>query len=177
MPIVVRKKAGFNRETPPEGLHQAVCCDVWEPWTEKNKFRDDAIVEKTRIVWQIDQLGENGRPLEISKKYTMSLHEKSNLRKDLESWRGKKLTEKEVEGFDLEQLIGANCQVQVVHEIKDDGGVWANVQAIVPIGKNTQKIVVGKDFVRKVDRDRAAGGETGLTPPEDEDVDDTGVPF
>lgn len=177
MPIIVRKKVGQNREQAPEGLHQAVCCDVHEPFMEKNKFRDGAAQEKTRIVWQIDQLGENGKPIEIAKKYTMSLHEKSNLRKDLESWRGKKFTEQEIMGFDLEQLLGANCQLQVTHDIKDDGSTWANVQAIVPIGKNTQKIVVSKDFVRKIDRDRAAGGEGGLLPPDDEDIDDTGVPF
>jgi len=43
--------------------------------------------------------------LMISKRYTMSLGEQSTLRKDLESWRGKKFTPEELQGFDLNACI------------------------------------------------------------------------
>ena len=46
------------------------------------------------------------------------MSEKANLRKDLEGWRGKSFTESELEGFDLEKLIGSNCMLNIVYNKK-----------------------------------------------------------
>ena len=51
----------------------------------------------------------------ISKFYTLSLHEKSNLGQDLVSWRGRPFTETERQGFDITKLIGVTCQLNVMH--------------------------------------------------------------
>jgi hypothetical protein len=137
----------------PEGLHLAVCCDVWESWTEDRPERwGGGIVEKTRLVFQLEE--ENpatGRRFEASQIYTFSLHEKARLRQHLESWRGRAFTKTELEGFDLETVIGVNCQIQVVHKIKDDA-VYANITAIVPLGKGQVKLRVSENFVRRKDR-------------------------
>ena len=74
----------------------------------------------------------------------------------LEAWRGKKFTEKEREGFDVEKLIGVCGQVQVIHNIKDDGEVWANVQTCVPYPKNTP-MLRAEEYTREIDRDQADG--------------------
>ena len=58
----------------------------------------------------------DGKPFLISRRYSLSLHEKSSLRRDLESWRGRAFTQEELRGFDLEVLIGVGCLVSVVHE-------------------------------------------------------------
>jgi hypothetical protein len=158
----------------PEGLHQGVCCDIWEPWTETSPFHG-GLVDKTRIVWQIaEQDEEHGQPFEVSQIYTLSLHEKAKLCGHLESWRGRKFTEAEKREFDLEVLLGVNCQLQVVHVIKDDGRVFANVQAIVPLGKGQTKLRVAGDFVRRKDRKDSASVSDG-TGPVDQNDDD--VPF
>lgn len=66
----------------------------------------------------------------------MTLNEKSALRKDLEIWRGKKFTPDELSsGFDVEQMIGRGCQVQITHRPSDGGKIFANVTAIIPLGK------------------------------------------
>jgi hypothetical protein len=194
MPIVV-KKPKKTYHPAPEGLHQAVCVDILAPWTEEDGFNAGRMVEKTRIFWVLDQTRtwknddgtEKQIPYEVSNTYTMSLHEKSNLCRHLEAWRGKKFTEKEKEGFDLESLIGANCQIQVVHNIKDSGEIFANVGAIVPIGKNMTKLVVPFKYERRKDRaakvtDKPAGdapaaddGDPGPTEPMGEP--DDGLPF
>jgi hypothetical protein len=149
MPIIVKdNKKDF---TPaPEGLQQAVCCDVIEmgeqptPWGPK---------EKIEIRWQSSRYNsETQSRYIISARYTASLHEKSNLRQHLESWRGKPFGEDEIEeGFDLEKLIGANCQIQVIHQESQKGRTYAKVQTIVAIMKGP-KIEV-EDYVRQKDYD------------------------
>jgi len=169
---------------PPEGLFQAVCADAWEIWTEKRpEVWGGGLIDKTRIVWQLIKNDKEGKPLQVSKMYTASLHPKSNLRKDLEGWRGRKFTDEEAKEFELSNLIGANCQLQIIHNIGNDGITYANVQAIVPLGKGMTKMRVSSDFVRKKDRKRTDerdeqhddgfGGGAGA-PPNDDDDD---VPF
>jgi hypothetical protein len=133
----------------PEGLHQAVCVDVVDlglvegPWGAK---------PKVRIVWQLDQTNpETGKRFVVSQQYTLSLNEKATLRHHLEAWRGRKFSAQELQGFDLEKLLGVNGQVQVVHALSDDGRIWANVQAIVPLGKGMTKMRA-EDYTRLKDR-------------------------
>jgi hypothetical protein len=153
MPIYARRKES-NFAPAPEGLHVAVCADVWEPWTEER--REDwggGLVDKTRIVWLLEEVNpKTNKPYEVSQIYTLSLHEKAKLCGHLESWRGRKFSESEKQGFDIEKLIGVPCQVQVVHNVKDGGSTFANVQAIVPLGKNQAKLRVPQDYVRRKDR-------------------------
>lgn len=61
------------------------------------------------------------KPQAISWWGTLNLGKKSNLRPLLESWRGKAFTPKELDGFDIEKLIGVPAQVQVLHKPKKDG--------------------------------------------------------
>lgn len=158
MPIIARRPES-NFTPAPEGLHQAVCVDVWEPWESENPFKSGDMVDQTRIVWALEAVNpETGRAFQVSQIYRLSLHEKAKLRQHLEAWRGRKFTEKELEGFDLEQLIGKNCQIQVIHNVKEGGSVFANVQAIVPLGKGMVKLGVPEGYARK--RDRAAQGQS-----------------
>lgn len=170
MAIVAREPE--SKFTPaPEGLHQAVCVDVVELGVVKGPYGDK---EKVEIVWQIDLTNEDtNRRFEVRKWYTISLHEKANLRKDLECWRGRKFTKDELAGFDLEKLIGANCQLQVIHNITDEGKVYANVQAIVPHNSKVPKIAPDM-YIRKKDRPTERGN--GNTP-DDPFVDDDAPPF
>jgi hypothetical protein len=90
---------------------------------------------KVRIVWQIDEaMPDDGKRFIVQKRYTLSLHEKSNLRKELEAWRGRSFTDEELAGFDLEKLIGVNCFLNVVHTTKD-GKTYANIASIMPLKK------------------------------------------
>lgn len=161
MPIVAKKpESSF---TPcPEGLHQAVCVDVVDLGLQKGQYGEK---HKVEIRWQVDAEDERGRRHELRKWYTLSLHEKANLRKDLECWRGRKFTEAELAGFDLENLLGANCQLQVIHNISDEGRTYDNVQAIVPHNSKVPKISP-QEYVRQ--KDRASSGNAGEFRSDDE---------
>ena len=155
----------------PEGLHHAVCVDVVDLGVVATSFGDK---HKVRIIWQIEEENpDTGRRYDASKQYNLSLHEKSTLRKDLEGWRGVKFTEAQLagedqRGFDIEKLVGVNCQIQIVHDISDDARIWANVQAVVPAPKNVPKMAA-LDYTRVKDRpkDRGNGHSTPKTEPDD----------
>ena len=133
----------------PEGLHLAVCCDVVDLGVQRTPWGES---HKVDIRWQLEAVDpERGRPFEVLKRYRLSLHAKAALRKDLETWRGRKFTEEELKGFDLERLIGANCQVQVMHTTTGEGDAFAAVQTIIPPPSGTPKLTV-RDYVRKKDR-------------------------
>src|SRR6185312_17440172 len=83
-----------------------------------------------RVVWQVAENREDGKPFHVSKRYTLSLHEKSSLRKDLESWRGRPFTDGELEGWDVEGVLGAAAMLSVV-QTAQQGNVYANVSAIM----------------------------------------------
>jgi hypothetical protein len=133
----------------PEGLHQAVCVDVEELGEEDTQWGPK---EKGRIVWQIAEVNpETGKRFIVSKKYTISLHEQSWLCRDLQNWRGKKYTQADKKNFDPEKLLGVNAQLQIIHNVLDDGRIFANVNAIVPPQRGVALLVVD-GYIRKKDR-------------------------
>jgi len=173
----VREPEGKDFPQAPEGLHQAVCVDAWDVWTEQRPEEfGGGLVDKTRLVWEIDKTDkENRRPYQVSHLYTASLHEKAKLRQHLESWRGRRFTDEERQGFDLENVIGANCQLQIVHRLSRNGKTYSNVQAIVPIGKGMTKMRPSSDFIRR--KDRKDRNEPEVEAPSSDDHDDDTVPF
>lgn len=151
---IIAKRPESTFTPAPEGLHHAVCVDVIDLGVLQTNWGDK---HKVRIVFQIeDENPENGRRFEVRKQYNLSLHEKATLRKDLEGWRGRKFSDDELKGFDLEKLIGANSQVQVTQDISEDGSIYANIQAVVPAPKNVAKLAA-QDYIRAKDRPKTQG--------------------
>ncbi len=75
-----------------------------------------------RLEYEKDGVKHEG-PMSIGSFYTASLSEKANLRRDLEGWRGRAFTPEELEGFDVFHVLGAPCQVNVIHNEKDKARV------------------------------------------------------
>jgi len=160
MPIIA-KKTGGNFVPCPSGTWSAVCCDVVDLGVLKVTFGGkDKQQHKIYISWQIEENMPDGKPFLVSKRYTLSLHEKAGLRKDLESWRGKAFTDEECEGFDVEKLIGVPCFLNVLQEKKGDD-TYSNVKAIMRLPRGTPALAV-RDYVRVVDREPQAGAEQDL---------------
>jgi hypothetical protein len=167
MPIIAKNTKG-DFTPAPEGLHSAVCVDVVDLGIQQSQWGE---AHKVQIRWQLEDLDpKTNKPYMVVSKYTLSLHEKSRLRPTLEAWRGRKFTAEEMEGFDLEKLVGANCQIQVIHNVKDGGEVYANVQAVVPAAKNAPKLRPNGDYIRVAERDKRAQLEANPNGITDEDV-------
>lgn len=81
---------------------------------------------------------ENGeQPFFLRKEYTLSFHEKSTLRKHLETWRGKEFSDTEARSFDITKLLNVPCTINVVHKQSKTGKVYAEIGSISPLMKGT----------------------------------------
>ena len=119
------------------GMHAARCYAVIdlgvhfsEMWQKEQ--------HRVLLIWETDEMmttseGEE-KPKAISKEFVLSLHSKSDLYKTLISWRGKGFTEEELKGFDLKNILGAPCLLNIVENKKDDR-VYANIGGITPLMK------------------------------------------
>tara|TARA_R110002096_G_scaffold97694_7_gene217682 strand:- start:2334 stop:2840 length:507 start_codon:yes stop_codon:yes gene_type:complete len=129
MPLIVKDE---EKEFPlcHDGLHSAVLVDAVDLGHQESKF---GTKHKLSLVFETQLQDEEGNHFILAKRYTWSLHEKSNLRKDLERFRGHKLEASELkEGVDLEAYIGMSCNILVVHNEVEDGKVYANIESVLP---------------------------------------------
>ena len=135
------KSSDTNFAPPPEGTLIAVCYRVIDLGTQLTEFQGEQKKQrKVLISWELntEETMDDGKPFTIHKRYTLSSHKKSNLRADLESWRGKKFEDSDFGpgGFDIERVLGAGCLLNIVHSHKD-GNTYANIAAIVALPKGT----------------------------------------
>lgn len=169
----VVKDRGIDFKPAPQGLHRAVCVDWVDLGVVKSQFGAE---KKVRLVWEIDEMiEETGKRFIVQQMYTPSLNKKAKLRHHLEAWRGREFSEEERKGFDLDNVLGKSCQLQVVHNVKDDS-TYANVASVVTLAKGMEELLPSGDYVRVKDRPHEEQArEPGA---DDEIVDDfDGVPF
>jgi hypothetical protein len=172
--------SGKTFEPAPVGVHLAVCVDVVDlGWLEVEWQGVKKSQHKINVAWQINETRNDGKPFLVVKRYTLSLHEKSNLSHDMEGWRQKKFTEAERRGWDVESIIGKGCLLNVTHN-ESAGKTYANVAGIMPLPKNMPTIQV-RDYIRKGERDKvpdAAPKEWDEMPPiTDTDITADSIPF
>jgi len=128
-----------TREPVPAGVFPARCYKIIHFGTVPDVYMgEEKMTNKLRIDWELPtetkvfdpEKGE--QPQSISKDYTASFNEKSNLYKDLCSWLGdlSKLDE-----FELNQILGKECMVNIQHKISGAGNTYAYVASIMPIPK------------------------------------------
>lgn len=111
----VSSESEFEFIPVPSGTYFARCVSIIDLGTQTETY-EGKVSKKPRmvIIWEIpDQRTEDGSlPRTLSNWYTISLNEKANLRRDLESWRGKPF--QEGEWFEYKNLMGAPCLLGVM---------------------------------------------------------------
>lgn len=190
MALPVSDKGGGASFTPcPAGLQRLVCCDIVDHGMVPDSFGKTK--HKGTIIWQSEHLiqpgdvdGDKkdliGQPFIVQRRFTLSLHEKAELRKYLESWRGRPFSEAELARFDLDPdppakptLIGANAYAQVMH-LQKPRGLFAEVITIMPLAPGMDRLKVHPAYIRHKDR-AAKAAEAAHAPAEPLDADD--IPF
>lgn len=133
---IIAKSNGGDFELTPNGSFIGRCYRMIDIGTQPGFTDQDKAQRKVHIYWELleDEDGEpvtmkDGRPFSVSKKYTLSINPKANLRKDLDAWRGIAFKDEEAEAFDITKLLGTYCRIQVVHE-DSNGKTYANVSSI-----------------------------------------------
>lgn len=80
---------------------------------------------------------ENGeQPYMVGRNFGFSLHEKANLRKFLEAWRGKKFSDEEAYNFDISTLLAQPAMISISHTEKGER-TYANIDAAMKLPKGS----------------------------------------
>ena len=124
------------REPVPSGVFPARCYKIIHFGTVLNNY-DGALKNQVRVDFELPtkmkvfdpEKGE--QPLSISKDYTASFNEKSNLYHDLTSWLGDL---SQYDEFELSTVLGKECYVNIQHKVsKSSGNTYAYIAAIMPV--------------------------------------------
>lgn len=138
MSIPVPQRKSF--EMVPSGSHVARCYQVIHIGTIPEEYQGEhKHLNKVRIGFELPlemrefNEGEEKKPMSISREFTLSLGDKSNLKKFVEGMCG------EVpEDFDVESLIGKECLITIVHKSKSKGGQRADMTTASPLPKGME---------------------------------------
>jgi len=133
-------------EPVPAGTYVARCITVVDIGIQQSNFGPKEKVwlgfeiPSVRVSWtKRNDQGveiEHEGPALIGSTYTNSIHRKAILGQHLVSWRGKDFTDKERDGFELFNVLGAPCMISVTHNIKGDK-TYANITAIMRLPQGT----------------------------------------
>jgi len=134
------------------------------------------VKHKVKVVWQTEARNKDKERFQVRQVYTASLAEGSNLRRDLESWRGRPFTADELKGFDIENVLGANCQISVTHAVSKKGRTFAKLTAVVPADKKAPKLQP-ESYEREPWADEKASEPITVEPEPFDQGDDPTTPF
>ena len=141
MSLTVNGESAPSIAPVEEGTHLGVCSmliDLGMQYSEIYKKSQ----RKVLIGWELPdetiEIDGEQKPRVLSKRYTANLSEKSNLRKDLASWRGRDFTPEELKAFDLKNIVGASCLLTIIHS-KSGEKTYANIQSVVKLPKGMSK--------------------------------------
>jgi len=159
MAILATNESGGGNFTPvPTGTHVMRCYRMIEIGTVTTEFQGEQKQQKkVRLEWELPnelhefKEGEGEKPFSIGKEFTLSMHEKANLRILLESWRGKRFTEEEAKSFDITKLIGQPCMGSIIETKKNDK-IYNNLSNVSTLPKGIQcPPQVNKSFILSYD--------------------------
>lgn len=132
------KNEGGTFELTPAGTVIGRCYRFLDLGSHEQTFQGESkgmkrlVMISFELPTELMQEGEYaGKPFTISKRYTWSTHEKANMRKDLESWRGAKFNDNDFGpgGFDVRNLLGVAATLNIVHSERNDK-TYANISSI-----------------------------------------------
>ena len=136
-------------ERCPPGMHLARCYSIIDLGTQKTEYMGAVkFLHKVRFNWEIHGtdddnkpiLMKDNRPFSVNKDYTLSWGDKANLRLDLQSWRGKPFSQEEMRRFDLKNVLGAWCMLNVFERPAKTGDkIYTNVDSVSPVPSMIKK--------------------------------------
>jgi len=139
MKAPVNSGGGQTRQIAPEGAYPARCYQIIDKGTtfdEKwgNKKRKVQILFELPTETAVFSDDKGPQPYYVKAVFNLTMGEKASLRKFIESWIGKKLTDAQAADFDIVKLLGHPGMVNIAHNGKDDR-VYANIMSISPLPK------------------------------------------
>jgi hypothetical protein len=141
---LIAKDSGGGFDPIEAGVYHAICYGVVDLGTQFSQVYNNE-TRKVLLMFELPteriQVKGEDLPRAISRQFTLSLNKKATLRQFLESWRGRAFSDTELAGFDLKNLIGVNCQLNIIHSNRN-GKTYADVASATPLLKGTEKRVL-----------------------------------
>lgn len=194
---VTAKDTGSGFAPHSEGQFAMVCVDVVDLGIKVETFQTQEPREVHKVALVFASGEAQGDDLTIvTVEMTLSANEKANLRKFLESWRGKSYTAAQAEaGLPITKLYGQAALVSIEHVTTRKGRKFAKITSIAPLPKAMQspngnilqrygrpKFLTDKkaEYARDLAKHRATVGEeipVGELPDSIDDSPDDDLPF
>jgi len=132
--------SGATFEPMPAGTYPARLYSIIHIGTSPFEYMGETkSLDKVRLTFEFPTKTkvfkeENGeQPYVLSLEFTYSLSERANLRKFLEGWQGKQMTDMEAIDTDLLEWVGKDGLANVVHSTAKNGNTYANIATMSPL--------------------------------------------
>ena len=165
MSMILKKGSGTGDFTPhpeTEAPVLAVIVDITPPKEREKTWQGKTqTVNEVKVVYETAVEDEEGKRFFLwSRGYRIDgrdpLHEKSNLRIDLKKILGRDLSASELEGFDLESILGRTVKLMVEHE-HTEHGVFSRI-TMLKAAKEGEVFKPAGKYVRVKDREEKDAG-------------------
>ena len=129
-----------SRQIAPEGAFVARCYQIVDLGTTMQTGQFPGKKRKVQFIFELPtethvfEEGGDEKPFYARSIYNLSMNEKAVLRRDIESWAGKKMSNEIAGNFDIFTLLGKPCMVNLTHVTKGDM-TYANIIGISPVPK------------------------------------------
>lgn len=132
--LTVSGTTGGDFQVCPPGPVAGICVDVvYLGWSTKTfPGQEPKDVEEIALVFLVDKYMEDGRPFWVRRRFTKSLHVKSNLRKFLNDWRGTPLTDEQAENLNLNVLVGKPALLQITNTTRNNN-TYADIGTVMKL--------------------------------------------
>lgn len=134
--IAVRTGGDFGpREVCPAENMRGVITKIYYVGTQANTFQpNQKSAPKVILSYTVDAERSDGSYHVLSAIYTLSAHEKSGLTKTFAPIFGNQWP-RDGQTFDVSMLLGLNCMVDVIHNIKTNGEASAKISKVSKLPK------------------------------------------
>lgn len=136
-----------------EGQFVGQCVDTIDLGDAVEQYQEQPkkLAHKCALVFRTGERNEQtGDFIDIAREFTVSMGDKSNLRKFLEQWRGKPYTAEQIEaGVPLHKLTNNHGLLTVAHKRSAADKTYANITACVGIPKQmASSVTTYTDYIR-----------------------------
>lgn len=147
MAIYAKNTESAQRREPLQpGMYAANCFAMYHIGTVEETFEGETKKQnKVMIGWEIPEetytYKDEEKPVTLFKEYTLSMHDKAGLRKMLKGWRGKDFTPEEAKQFDVTNLLGIPCLLNILQKPSkaDASKIYEEIAGVMPLTKSTPK--------------------------------------
>ncbi|MHA1972995.1 MAG: phage replication initiation protein, NGO0469 family [Candidatus Hodarchaeales archaeon] len=160
MAIVGKESNGKDFEQLPAGTYNAICIAVHDLGMQENTYKGETKVSRKIILqFEVGKKDSEGRAFMINEFYTLSLGDRANLRKLLNSWISAEIkgVDLQEDGYDVEKLVGKAGMLTAIEKTNQSTGkVRTVVGSMSPLMdgmesiKQTIKIDKTPDWIQKI---------------------------